>query len=130
MGNSCDCRGNKRYREQVQKVLRKACTLRNVAEPVLYDEPNFIMIDYTRYAYGMSWIADFRKLFDNYKPTQVKWCREIPDPTPGEETVSKRGHSYCYITGRKYKDESTIDELVMTVDFTINGYRVEIGTIE
>ena len=54
MGNSCDCRGNKRYREQVQKVLRKACTLRNVAEPVLYDEPNFIMIDYTRYAYGMS----------------------------------------------------------------------------
>ena len=46
------------------------------------------------------------------------------------ETLSKKGHSYLSITGRKVRDEMTIDELVMTVDFTPNGFRIEVGTAE
>ena len=63
-------------------------------------------------------------------PIDVRCCREIPDPIPNGESLSKKGHSYVSITGRKIRDEMTVDELVMTVDFTPNGFRIEVGTAE
>ena len=73
-------------------------------------------------------ISEFRESFYNYKPADVRCCREVPDPLPINETLTKKGHSYLSVTGRRIRDEMTVDELVMTVDFTPNGFRIELGT--
>jgi hypothetical protein len=45
------------------------------------------------------------------------------------ELKERKGHSYVKIVGRWQEDDGPYDELAMTVDYTENGFKVEIGPI-
>jgi hypothetical protein len=72
----------------MKRALQRKCSLRNLEYPIIIDEPNIVVIDYTRRTAGMSKVTEFCAKFGGYEPIDVRCCRE------GAEVGKKREHSY------------------------------------
>jgi hypothetical protein len=107
MGN-CDCANRSRQkRDEIECNIRETARQYKIPQPVIYDEQNFLLVDYTRQTFGMHSISQIRSMIPNYKPLDVRCLREVINPLSNIKQLGKRDHSYLQVAGRydKTKDQ-------------------------
>lgn len=97
MGNCCGLRAH--HPKQGQKPVSMQPTEEH-AEPVLWEEKNFRLFDFTHITEGLSDIVELREKLCNYRPTDLRCMR------PGENQ-----HSFVQVMGTRKLSEEIIEEL-------------------
>jgi hypothetical protein len=121
MGN---CFRSKRHRlDELELLIRNTSRQANLPQPAIFNEESFMLVDYTRQTFGMYSISQLRQMISNYLPVDVRCIRE-DGKSPSLRT---RPHSYVEVGAQKTKEHQVEDEIMITVEFTLDGFIVTLG---
>lgn len=123
MGNSECFKSNHRRREQMELLIRNTSQKSNLPQPAIFNEEGFMLVDYTRNTSGMYAIAQLKEMTYNYQPSDVRCIRE-EGKSPSLRT---RPHSYVEISAQKLRGHQVEDEIMITVEFTVDGFIIMLG---
>jgi hypothetical protein len=123
MGNS-ECFKRKRHRlDELELLIRNTSQQANLPKPAIFNEESFMLVDYTRQTFGMYSISQLNQMIYNYHPVDLRCIRE-DGKSP---TLRTRPHSYVEICAQKTKGHQVDDEVMITVEFTSDGFIVMLG---
>mmetsp|Transcript_34225 Transcript_34225/g.59891 ORF Transcript_34225/g.59891 Transcript_34225/m.59891 type:complete len:199 (-) Transcript_34225:3882-4478(-) len=123
MGNSECFKSNRRRREELELLIRNTSQQSNLPQPAIFNEEGFMLVDYTRQTFGMYAMSQLKQMVYNYLPVDVRCIRE-EGKSPSLRT---RPHSYVEISAQKLKGHQVEDEIMITVEFTSDGFIIMLG---
>lgn len=123
MGNLECFKSSKRRRDEIELLIRNTSQQSNLPQPAIFNEEGFMLVDYTRQTFGMYAISQLRQMVYNYRPSDVRCIRE-EGKSPSLRT---RPHSYVEIAAQKLKGHQVEDEIMITVEFTPDGFIIMMG---